>query len=55
MKILKGKTTIITGATRGIGRGIAEAFAKQGSNVVFTYSSSSDLAKKLKMIYLMKV
>ena len=47
MKILKGKTTIITGATRGIGRGIAEAFAKQGSNVVFTYSSSSDLAKKI--------
>ena len=47
MKILKGKTTITTGATRGIGRGIAEAFAKQGSNVVFTYSSSSDLAKKI--------
>ena len=47
MKILKGKTTIITGATRGIGRGIAEAFAKQGSNVVFTYSSSSYLAKKI--------
>ena len=47
MKILKGKTTIITGATRGIGRGIAEAFAKQGSNVLFTYSSSSDLAKQI--------
>jgi len=47
MKILKGKTTIITGATRGIGRGIAEAFTMQGSNVIFTYSSSSDLAKKI--------
>ena len=47
MKILKGKTAIITGATTGIGRGIAEVFAKQGANVLFTYSSSSDLAKEI--------
>ena len=47
MKILKGKTAIITGATRGIGRGIAEVFAKQGANVIFTYSSSADLAKEI--------
>ena len=47
MKILKGKTAIITGATRGIGRGIAEVFTKQGANVLFTYSSSSDLAKEI--------
>ena len=47
MKILKNKTAIITGATRGIGRGIAETFAKQGANVLFTYSSSSDLAKQI--------
>ena len=47
MKILKGKTAIITGATRGIGRCIAEVFAKQGANVLFTYSSSSDLAKEI--------
>ncbi|MAU31082.1 MAG: 3-oxoacyl-[acyl-carrier-protein] reductase [Flavobacteriaceae bacterium] len=47
MKILKGKTVIITGATRGIGRGIAEVFAKQGANILFTYSSSSDLAKEI--------
>lgn len=47
MKILKGKTAIITGATRGIGRGIAEVFARQGANVLFTYSSSSDLAKEI--------
>ena len=47
MKILKGKTAIITGATRGIGRGVAEVFAKQGANVIFTYSSSVDLAKEI--------
>ena len=47
MKILKGKTAIITGATRGIGRGVAEVFAKHGSNVIFTYSSSADLAKEI--------
>ena len=47
MKILKGKTAIITGATRGIGRGVAEVFAKQGAHVLFTYSSSSDLAKEI--------
>ena len=47
MKILKDKTAIITGATRGIGRGIAKTFAKHGANVIFTYSSSSDLAKEI--------
>ena len=47
MKILKDKTAIITGATRGIGRGIAETFDKHGANVIFTYSSSSDLAKEI--------
>ena len=47
MKILKGKTAIITGATRGIGRGIAEVFAKHGANVLFTFSSSTDLAKEI--------
>ena len=47
MKILKGKTAIITGATRGIGRGIAKTFADHGANVLFTFSSSSDLAKEI--------
>lgn len=47
MKILKGKTAIITGATRGIGKGIAKAFAAHGANVLFTYSSSTDLAKQI--------
>ena len=47
MKLLKNKTAIITGATRGIGRGIAAEFANQGANVAFTYSSSIDAAKAL--------
>ena len=47
MKLLKGKTAIVTGATRGIGKGIAIEFANQGSNVLFTYSSSEKLAKEL--------
>ncbi len=47
MKLLKNKTAIITGATRGIGRGIAFEFAKQGANVAFTYSSSVGAANIL--------
>ena len=47
MKLLENKTAIITGATRGIGRGIAEVFAKNGANVAFTYSSSAEAAKAL--------
>lgn len=47
MKLLEGKTAIITGASRGIGRGIAEVFASHGANVAFTYSSSVEAAKML--------
>ncbi|EIJ40242.1 3-oxoacyl-[acyl-carrier-protein] reductase [Galbibacter orientalis] len=47
MKLLEGKTAIITGASRGIGKGIAEEFAKQGANVAFTYSASEGPAKEL--------
>ena len=47
MKLLKERTTIITGASRGIGRGIALVFARQGANIAFTYSSSVDSAKDL--------
>jgi|TARA_X000000368_G_scaffold33088_1_gene24332 3-oxoacyl-[acyl-carrier protein] reductase len=46
-KLLEGKTAIITGATRGIGHGIATSFAKQGCNVAFTYNSSVNAAKVL--------
>ena len=47
MKLLEGKTVIITGASRGIGRKIAEVFAKQGANIAFTYRSSDEKAKAL--------
>ncbi len=47
MNLLQGKTAIITGATRGIGKGIAQVFAKQGANVAFTYSSSVEAATDL--------
>ena len=47
MKLLEGKTVIITGASRGIGKGIAEVFAKNGANIAFTYSSSAASAQEL--------
>jgi len=43
--MLKGKTSLITGASRGIGKGIAEVFAKNGSNIAFTFASSVEKAK----------
>ena len=47
MKLLEGKVAIITGASRGIGSGIAKVFAQQGANVAFTYSSSAESAMAL--------
>ena len=44
MKLLKGKTVIITGATRGIGKGVALKLAEQGANIAFTYVSSKEKA-----------
>jgi len=46
-KLLENKTAIITGATRGIGRGIAQTFARNGCNVAFTFSSSVEAAQSL--------
>ncbi len=43
--MLQGKTALITGASRGIGKGIAEIFAKNGCNIAFTYASSVEKAK----------
>ena len=47
MKLLENKTAIVTGATRGIGKGIVLEFAKQGCNIAFTYSSSVEAANAL--------
>tara|TARA_B100000700_G_C15023009_1_gene846715 strand:- start:636 stop:1382 length:747 start_codon:yes stop_codon:yes gene_type:complete len=47
MKLLEGKTAIITGASRGIGKGIAEVFSQHGANIVFTYLSSDKQANDL--------
>lgn len=51
MKLLEGKTALITGGSRGIGKGIAQVYAQHGANVAFTYASSEgpalELAKEL--------
>jgi 3-oxoacyl-[acyl-carrier protein] reductase len=45
MGLLDGKVAIITGASRGIGKAIAEQFIKEGAKVAFTYLSSDEKAK----------
>lgn len=47
MKLLEGKTALITGASKGIGKAIAEKFAAQGANVAFTYLSSVEKGEAL--------
>ena len=47
MKLLIGKTAIITGASRGIGRGIAKIFVENGCAVAFTYNSNKESADDL--------
>ena len=47
MKLLEGKNAIITGASRGIGRGIALVYAQHGANIAFTFSSSVEAANEL--------
>ncbi len=44
----KGQTIIITGGTRGIGRGIAESFLKAGAKVIATYSTNEAAAAQFK-------
>ena len=44
---LKGKVAIITGASRGIGRGIAEVFAEEGADVAVNYVASADQAEEV--------
>ena len=47
MELLQGKVALITGASRGIGRGIAEQFAKAGCKVAFTYRGNTTAAQEL--------
>lgn len=47
-KQFEGRSAIVTGATRGIGKAIALELAKRGANVAFNYSKSADEADKLK-------
>ncbi len=47
MKLLEGKTAIVTGAARGIGRAIAIRFAEEGANVAFTDMVYDEAAKSL--------
>ena len=47
MKLLSKKNILITGGSRGIGKGIVSSLVEQGANVAFTYSSSASLANKI--------
>lgn len=47
MKSLQGKKAMVLGGSRGIGAAIVKRLVKDGAEVVFTYQSSADAAKKL--------
>jgi 3-oxoacyl-[acyl-carrier protein] reductase len=58
-KLLEGKTALITGASKGIGKAIAQKYAEQGANIAFTFLSSVEkgqaLEKELADAYGVKV
>ncbi len=47
MKLLEGKTAIVTGGSRGIGKAIAKKFAEQGANVAFTFTRETEATKAI--------
>lgn len=47
MSQMRGKTLVITGATKGIGEAIATKFASKGVNIAFTYNSNAEIANEL--------
>jgi len=46
MKALEGKNAIVTGASRGIGRAVAEELARHGANIAINYNQSQDSAEE---------
>lgn len=46
MKKLKNRTAVVTGGSRGIGKGIAIAFAKEGADIVFSYQKNEKAANQ---------
>ena len=46
MKLLEGKVALITGARRGIGKGVAMKFAEQGADIAFVYAGQSDAVEE---------
>jgi len=47
MKLLQGKTALVTGASKGIGNAVAKKYAEHGANVAFTYLSSVEKGQAL--------